>query len=262
MPAPLKIGIAGARGRMGRAVSAAVSATFGFEVAGVCDHADARGERMGELVLSDPETLLDVCDVIIDFSTPGASAALADLAFERGGPALVIGTTGLAGAQAACIARAAERLAVVRSGNFGLGVNVLAGLVEQAAARLAALDWDIEIVEAHHRGKVDAPSGSALMLGEAAARGRGVELAAIAVRGRDGVTGPRAAGAIGFSAIRGGGIVGEHSVILASEDEILTLSHSARDRSLFAKGAIVAARWAAARPAGLYDMTDVLGFRG
>jgi 4-hydroxy-tetrahydrodipicolinate reductase len=137
----------------------------------------------------------------------------------------------------------------------------LAGLVEETARRLAADGWDIEVFEAHHRRKVDAPSGTALMLGEAAARGRNVRLADVEARARDGITGARADGAIGFSVARGGGIVGEHSVTFAAEEEILTLSHSARDRALFARGALAAARWVASRPAGLYDMKDVLGFR-
>jgi len=133
--------------------------------------------------------------------------------------------------------------------------------VQQAARKLSARDWDVEVFEAHHRRKVDAPSGTALMLGEAAARGRQSELAALQVRGRDGVTGPRPDGAIGFSVMRGGGIVGEHSVVFAAEEEVLTLSHSARDRGLFARGAVAAALWVAGKPPGLYDMMDVLGFR-
>jgi 4-hydroxy-tetrahydrodipicolinate reductase len=149
----------------------------------------------------------------------------------------------------------------VKSGNFSLGVNLLMGMVRQAAAALPAADFDIEVFEAHHRRKIDAPSGTGLMLGRAAAEGRGVALDQVSERGRDGITGARKPGAIGFSVLRGGGIVGEHSVIFAAEDEIITLSHSARDRSLFARGALAAARWAAGRPAGLYDMMDVLGIQ-
>ena len=155
-----------------------------------------------------------------------------------------------------------RRIAIVRSGNYSLGVNILAGLVEQVARRLGPEDWDVEIFEAHHKRKIDAPSGTALMLGEAAARGRQTELAAVQVRARDGITGTRPDGAIGFSVMRGGGIVGEHQVTFAADDEILTLSHSARDRSLFARGAVAAALWVAGKPPGLYDMMDVLGFRG
>jgi 4-hydroxy-tetrahydrodipicolinate reductase len=199
--------------------------------------------------------------VIIDFSSGPASAELAALCAARGGPALVIGSTGLSEAQAQAVAQAAGGAAIVRSGNFSLGVNVLLSLVAQAARALNARDFDIEVFEAHHKRKVDAPSGTALMLGQAAAEGRGGELKALEVRARDGLTGPREPGAIGFSVARGGGIIGEHSVVFAGEEEILTLSHSARDRSLFARGAVQAAAWVAGRPPGLYDMQDVLGFR-
>ena len=156
---------------------------------------------------------------------------------------------------------AADRVAIVRSGNFSLGVNILIGLVEHAALRLDGRDWDIEISETHHRRKVDAPSGTALMLGEAAAAGRGADLADLRSPPYDGLTGERDAGRIGFSSIRAGGVVGEHTVLFASDDEVLTLSHSAIDRSLFAKGAVAAAAWVRTRRPGLYDMQDVLGFR-
>ena len=160
---------------------------------------------------------------------------------------------------------ASRRIAVMKSGNFSLGVNMLIGLVRQAAAALPASQYDIEIFEAHHRRKVDAPSGTALMLGDAAAEGRGVDLFKVQTKARDGVTGPRVEGQIGFSVMRGGGVVGEHSVSFAAEDEILTLSHSALDRGLFARGAVEAAIWTAqpapgGKPPGLYDMQDVLGF--
>ncbi len=204
---------------------------------------------------------LSLCDVVIDFSTAEASVALAQSCAERGGPALVIGSTGFSPEQDAEILKAAERVAIVRSGNFSLGVNILIGLVEHAAQRLDARDWDIEIAEAHHRKKVDAPSGTALMLGEAAAAGRGHDLSDLRSPPYDGVGEPRESGKIGFSSIRAGGIVGEHTVLFASEDEVVTLSHSAIDRSLFAKGAVAAAAWARSRKAGLYDMQDVLGFR-
>ena len=154
-----------------------------------------------------------------------------------------------------------EHNIVLRSGNFSLGVNMLMGLVKQAASKLAADAWDIEVLEAHHKRKVDAPSGTALMLGDAAAEGRGVDLNEVRVAARDGLTGQREPGTIGFSVIRGGGIIGEHSVLFAAEDEVITLSHSARDRTLFARGAIEAALWAAQQSTGLYDMQDVLGFR-
>ena len=195
------------------------------------------------------------------FSTAEASVALAQTCAERGGPALVIGSTGFTPEQDATLQAAAEKFAIVRSGNFSLGVNILIGLVEHAALRLDARDWDIEITEAHHRKKIDAPSGTALMLGEAAARGRGHDLLELRSAPYDGISEERKTGTIGFSSIRAGGLVGEHTVLFASDDEVLTLSHSAIDRSLFAKGAVAAAAWVRTRGPGLYDMQDVLGFR-
>jgi 4-hydroxy-tetrahydrodipicolinate reductase len=256
----LKIGVAGALGRMGRAVLAALDGRPGVTIAAAFDRPGSQGETVGALMLAGPDAAA-TCDVVIDFSTAEAAAALAGEAAARGGPALVIGATGWSEADEAKLSAAAERVAIVRSGNFSLGVNVLAGLVEETARRLAARDWDIEVIEAHHRRKVDAPSGTALLLGEAAARGRNVRLEAVAQRARDGVAGARPEGAIGFAVVRGGGLVGEHQVVFAAEDELVTLSHSARDRSLFARGAVEAALWVAGRPPGLYDMQDVLGFR-
>ncbi|MES2861865.1 MAG: 4-hydroxy-tetrahydrodipicolinate reductase [Pseudomonadota bacterium] len=247
MSALFHVGISGARGRMGRAVSNALDAREDVMVSVRFDWGDT------------PD--LSLCDVVIDFSSAEASAALAATCAERGGPALVIGSTGFTPDQEAALTAASEKIAIVRSGNFSLGVNILIGLVEQAAHRLDAGDWDIEITEAHHKKKVDAPSGTALMLGEAAANGRGHDLSELRSPPYDGISGERKAGSIGFSSIRAGGIVGEHTVLFASDDETLTLSHSAIDRSLFAKGAIAAAAWARARRPGLYDMQDVLGFR-
>jgi 4-hydroxy-tetrahydrodipicolinate reductase len=232
---------------MGRAVSAVLDAREDVVVATRFD----RGEM--------PD--LSLCDVVIDFSTPEASVELAQTCAERGGPALVIGSTGLTPEQDAAVLKASERIAIVRSGNFSLGVNILIGLVEHAAQRLDARDWDIEVLETHHRRKADAPSGTALMLGEAAASGRGEDLADVRATPWDGITGERAAGRIGFASLRAGGVIGEHTVLFASEDETLTLSHSAIDRSLFARGAVVAAAWVRNRRPGLYDMQDVLGFR-
>lgn len=232
---------------MGRAVSAVLDARDDVVVAARFD----RGES--------PD--LSLCDVIIDFSTPDASVELAQACAARGGPALVIGSTGLSPEQDAEILKAAETVAIVRSGNFSLGVNILIGLVEHAALRLDARDWDIEITEAHHRRKVDAPSGTALMLGEAAASGRNEDLNDVRAAPWDGITGTRESGKIGFSSIRAGGIIGDHTVLFASDDEVLTLSHSAIDRSLFARGAVAAAAWVRNRKPGLYDMQDVLGFR-
>ena len=247
MSAIFHAGISGARGRMGRAVSTVLDARDDVVVAARFD----RGET--------PDVSL--CDVIIDFSTAEASVELARTCAARGGPALVIGSTGLSPEQEGEILKASEKIAIVRSGNFSLGVNILIGLVQHAAQRLDAAEWDIEIAEAHHRRKVDAPSGTALMLGEAAAEGRGEDLRDLRASPWDGITGPRPEGKIGFSSLRAGGIVGEHTVMFASEDEVLTLSHSAINRSLFAKGAVAAAAWVRSRKPGLYDMQDVLGFR-
>jgi len=249
MTVAIRIGVAGARGRMGRAVAEVVEARAGVLIAA----------QFGQPGATDRD--LAGCQVIIDFSSASASADLSRRAAAAGRPALVIGSTGLSDEQEAAVRAAAQTIAIVKSGNFSLGVNVLTGLAEQAARRLSAADWDIEIFEAHHRRKIDAPSGTALMLGGATAAGRGVALSEVAVRTRDGVTGAREAGAIGFAVLRGGGVIGEHSVVFAAEDEILTLSHSARDRRLFARGALEAALWVAGRGPGLYDMMDVLGFR-
>ena len=251
--------MAGAMGRMGRVVAGLVAGRPDLELAALFDRPDAAGQSVDGRGLVDAEDALGACDVIVDFSTGSASAALARLAAGRGGVALVIGSTGMSGEEERAVAQAAGRIAIVKSGNFSLGVNLLLGLVRQAARALPAADYDIEVFEAHHRRKIDAPSGTALMLGRAAAEGRGVDLDASAERGRDGITGARRQGAIGFSVMRGGGIVGEHSVTFAAEDEIITLSHSARDRSLFARGALAAATWVQGHPPGLYDMMDVLG---
>jgi len=255
MSASVQLAIAGALGRMGRAIAAAADAREGVAVAARFDRPSA----------ADPDLIprdqaLGRVQVVVDFTNGEASAELAIQAAARGGPALVIGSTGFTPEQDAIVRAAAERIAIVKSGNYSLGVNVLMGLVARAAEALSADAYDIEVFEAHHRRKIDAPSGTALMLGEAAAKGRARALADLAVRVRDGITGPRETGTIGFSVMRGGGIVGEHSVVFAAEDEILTLSHSARDRGLFARGAVEAALWVAGRPPGLYDMQDVLGF--
>ena len=242
---------------MGQAVAAAVEARDDLTLAARFDRPGAAGEGLVTI-----ERALDVCEVVIDFTAPLASVELARTAAERGGPALVIGSTGFSAGQVDAIEAAASRIAVVRAGNFSLGVNMLMGLVRQAARALGPNAYDIEVFEAHHRRKVDAPSGTALMLGEAAATGRGVDLEHVSRRTRDGITGERPEGEIDFSTMRGGGIVGEHSVVFAAEDEILTLSHSARDRGLFARGAVAAAHWVAGRPPGHYDMQDVLELKG
>jgi 4-hydroxy-tetrahydrodipicolinate reductase len=255
--APIRIAIAGALGRMGQAVEKIAGSAPGAVIAARFDRPDAPGEGLLPV-----EAALAVADVVIDFTTPKASVDLARRCARRGGPALVIGATGATDEQRAAIAEAAQAVPIVYARNYSLGVNLLLSLVAQAARALPAEAYDIEVFEAHHRHKVDAPSGTAFMLGEAAARGRGVELDKVARRARDGITGERPIGEIGFSVLRGGGIVGEHSVTFAAEEEIVTLSHSGRDRGLFARGAVTAARWVVGRPPGLYDMQDVLGFKG
>ncbi|WP_027053245.1 4-hydroxy-tetrahydrodipicolinate reductase [Mesorhizobium erdmanii] len=251
---PIRIVIAGALGRMGRQMAEAVQTDPRLALA-------ARFHRpgtVGDGLVSRDEALA-TADVVIDFTTPAASAGLARVCANRGGPALVIGSTGFDTAELAGIADAAKTIPVVRSGSFSLGLNMLIGLVEQAARALDADDWDAEIFEAHHRHKIDAPSGTALMLGQAVAGGRGVALDAVARRVRDGVTGVRPPGEIGFAVVRGGSIVGEHSVSFCADGELVTLSHAAGDRIMFARGAIAAALWVAGRSPGQYDMRDVLG---
>ncbi|MER8571959.1 4-hydroxy-tetrahydrodipicolinate reductase [Mesorhizobium sp. M1338] len=252
---PTRIALAGALGRMGRQMADAVQADARLALASRFH----RSGTVGEGLVSRDEALA-MADVVIDFTTPAASADLARVCAERGGPALVIGSTGFSAAELATIADAAKTIAIVRSGSFSLGLNMLVGLVERAAKALEPDDWDVEIVEAHHRHKIDAPSGTSLMLGQAAAGGRGIDLGTVARRVRDGVTGPRPAGEIGFAVMRGGSIIGEHSVGFCAEGETVTLSHSAQDRVMFARGAIAAALWVRGRPPGEYDMRDVLGF--
>jgi 4-hydroxy-tetrahydrodipicolinate reductase len=256
----IRIGVAGALGRMGRQVEALIAARPDLRLAARFDRPDAFDVSAVAVPLSNVETAAAACDVIVDFTTGAASARTADFAASRGGPALVIGATGFSEEGDALVRAAAERIAIVRSGNFSLGVNVLAALVEEAARRLGPQAWDIEILETHHRRKVDAPSGTALLLGQAAARGRDDGPAEAIIPPRFGVGGERRRGGVGYASLRGGGVVGDHSVLFAAEDETITLSHSARDRSLFARGALEAAVWVAARPPGLYDMRDVLGF--
>ncbi|RWM31689.1 4-hydroxy-tetrahydrodipicolinate reductase [Mesorhizobium sp.] len=252
MPQPLRIAIAGALGRMGRQMAKAVAADPRLDLVARFHRPGSTGEGLVER-----DEALTLADVVVDFTTPVASAELAKACAARGGPALVIGSTGFDAAELETIADAARKIAILRSGSYSLGLNMLTGLVEQAARALGAEDCDIEIFEAHHRFKVDAPSGTALMLGEAAARGRGLD--EVAMRVRDGVTGPRPSGEIGFAVLRGGSIVGEHSVSFLAEGERLTLSHAAGDRSMFARGATAAALWVAGQPPGEYDMRDVLG---
>ena len=239
-----RIGIIGSEGAMGAALISVVERSD-QELSGGID----RG--------GDPAGLADRSDVLVDFSAPQALDANLHAAIGAGIP-LVIGTTGLEARHHQAIDNAARAVPVLQTGNTSLGVTLLAHLVREAAERLGP-DWDIEILEMHHRRKVDAPSGTALLLGEAAAEGRGITLAENSERGRDGQTRARAEGAIGFASLRGGTVAGEHSVILAGEEERITLSHSAENRSIFARGAIRAAGWLIGREPGRYRMDDVLG---
>ena len=242
------IGIIGSEGRMGQAIAALLSQS---------EHSLAGGADVHGAGGSDAATLADRSEVLVDFSSPAALEANLHAAVGAGIP-IVIGTTGLTERHHAAIDRAAHAVAVLQTGNTSLGVTLLAHLVGEAAAKLGP-DWDIEIVEMHHRMKVDAPSGTALLLGEAAAAGRGIALATNSERRRDGDTGARAEGAIGFASLRGGTVAGEHSVILAGPEERLTLAHSAENRTIFARGAIRAAEWLIGKSAGRYTMAQVLG---
>ena len=240
----VRIGIIGSEGRMGQALMRAVE-ELGHDCAGGVD----RGDNL--------ENLSNKCDVLVDFSAPGALKSNLQAAIGAGIP-ILIGTTGLESCHHDAIDNAARAIPVLQTGNTSLGVNMLAALVKQAAAKLGP-DWDIEIVGMHHRHKVDAPSGTALLLGEAAAEGRGIDLDTNSERGRDGHTGERGEGAIGFAALRGGTVAGDHSVILAGEQESITLSHRAEDRAIFARGAVKGAAWLTEREAGRYSMDDMLG---
>lgn len=240
----IRVGIIGSAGRMGQAIAAAV-ADAGATLSGGID-------RDGDVA-----ALAANSDVLVDFSSPDALEGNLDAAAAAGVP-IVIGTTGLEERHHFLIDHAAERIAVLQTGNTSLGVTLLAHLVREAASRLGE-DWDIEIVETHHRMKVDAPSGTALLLGEAAAEARGVSLAEVSERGRDGMTGRRAGGAIGFAALRGGSVAGDHSVLFLGDGERVTLSHLAENRSIFAKGAVRACQWLIGKPAGRYTMPEVLG---
>ena len=238
-----RIGIVGSEGRMGQAIAAALED-------GEHDSAGGVDKDAGDIA-----ELARNADALVDFSSPGALCATLDAARAAGTP-ILIGTTGLAAEHHDMIDAAARDIAVLQTGNTSLGVTMLAALVRDAAARL---DWDIEIVEMHHRMKVDAPSGTALLLGEAAAEGRGIDLAANSERGRDGHTGARGDGAIGFASLRGGTVAGDHSAIFAGDGESITLSHRAESRDIFAKGAVKGAAWLIGRDPGRYSMAEVLG---
>lgn len=265
----MKIGIVGCAGRMGRMLVQAVAGTEGAELAGgtEAEHSDAIGEdpavlaglpASGLSIVSDARALFDVSDVVVDFTAPAATVRHALIAAETG-TALIPGTTGMDTEQQAEIEKASQSVAIVQAANYSVGVNLLLGLTEQTAAMLGD-EFDIEILEMHHRHKVDAPSGTALALGKAAAEGRKVDLERVSERVRDGHTGARVMGNIGFATLRGGMVVGDHSVIFASDDERIEITHRAADRGLFAKGAIRAAMWTEGKEPGLYSMRDVLGF--
>lgn len=265
--ADLRMGVIGCGGRMGRMLVAEIVATGGITLAGGCTTPGGAlvGRDVGELaglarhglaVGDDAGRLIGDSDVTIDFTQPTATARHATAAAAAGKP-IVIGTTGLSADDEKAVQAAARQVPIVWAANTSLGINLLLGLVGQVAGRLGP-DWDIEIVEMHHKGKVDAPSGTALALGRVAASARGTTLEAAAQRGRDGITGARRAGDIGFAALRGGDAVGDHHVIFAGAGERLELVHRATNRAIYAKGAVRAAQWLVGRAPGLYGMKDVL----
>jgi 4-hydroxy-tetrahydrodipicolinate reductase len=266
----MRLIVAGAGGRMGRTLIRAIADAKGVTLSGALeepgspligrnasDLAGVGGQDI--LIADDAETLIGDADGIVDFTIPKATVALARLA-AKAGIVHVIGTTGFSEADEAAIAEAAKQAVIVKSGNMSLGVNLLAALVKRVAKTLDD-EFDIEIVEMHHNKKIDAPSGTALLLGRAAAEGRSVDLGKVSVRARDGHTGARKPGDIGFAALRGGTVVGEHNVIFAGPAERIELGHRAEDRMIFARGAVRAALWAKDQKPGLYAMADVLGLK-
>jgi 4-hydroxy-tetrahydrodipicolinate reductase len=264
----LRIGIIGCAGRMGQMLIRAAAANERCLVVGGVERAGASTigrdvgalagiEALGVPVGDDAGDLFEAADAVLEFTSPAATLQHAELAAKRR-KVHVIGTTGLESAQIASLQRHAKQTAIVLAPNMSLGVNLLLRLVTQVARSLDT-DWDIEIVEMHHRAKVDAPSGTALALGKAAAEGRGVSLDRVAARGRDGMTGARRRGDIGFAVLRGGDVVGEHTVAFIADGERVELTHKATSREIFARGAIRAALWAQDKPPGFYSMADVLG---
>ncbi len=264
----MRLVVVGAAGRMGRMLVRTVHETPGVTLSGAIERpgSSALGEDAGLLagvgplgvrVTDDPLPLFVEAEGVLDFSAPAATVEFAALAAQAR-IVHVVGTTGMEREHLDKLEAAARHATIIRSGNMSLGVNLLAALVKRAAQTLGP-DFDVEIVEMHHRMKVDAPSGTALLLGEAAAAGRGIDLETQSERGRDGITGARKEGAIGFASLRGGTVVGDHSVIFAGAGERITLSHHAEDRSLFSRGAVRAALWGRGRKPGLHSMMDVLG---
>jgi 4-hydroxy-tetrahydrodipicolinate reductase len=261
--------VAGAAGRMGQTLLKAIHAAPGMAIHAAIERegSSAIGKDAGEIcgigaigvpITTDPLEAFVKADAVIDFTSPASTVQFAALAAQAR-IVHVIGTTGCSEEDVEKIKAASRHARIVMSGNMSLGVNLLGVLVRQAAVALEAADWDIEVLEMHHNKKVDAPSGTALLLGREAAKGRAIDLLANAVKVRDGHTGARDQGSIGFATLRGGGVIGDHQVIFASESEMITLSHRAMDRSLFAKGALAAARWAFDKKPGFYSMLDVLG---
>jgi|SRR4051794_23253865 4-hydroxy-tetrahydrodipicolinate reductase len=266
----MRLIVAGAGGRMGRALTRVISETPGAVLVGALEAPGSQllGKDAGVLaglpandvkLSADLWAMSDQADGIIDFTVPAATIANVAIAAQRR-LVHIIGTTGLSSSDDAVIRSVTNRAVVVKSGNMSLGINLLTALVKRVAQSLDD-SFDIEIVEMHHRAKVDAPSGTALMLGEAAAAGRNITLEEHSARGRDGLTGPRQTGDIGFASLRGGTATGDHSVIFAGAMERIELTHRAEDRTMFAQGAIKAALWARGQKPGLYSMADVLGLR-
>jgi 4-hydroxy-tetrahydrodipicolinate reductase len=266
--AATKMGVVGCAGRMGRMLVAEIAASENCVVAGGTDAPGSGyvnhdiGEvagigRIGIPVGDKVEKLMREADVVIEFTQPAATAEHARIAAALGTP-MVVGTTGLSREESAAVREAARRIPIVWAPNMSLAVTLLLDIVEEVARRLG-LEWDIEVLEMHHRGKVDAPSGTALALGRAAAKGRGAAFEEVAKRGRDGIVGPRPSGEIGLAALRGGDAVGDHHVVFAAPGERLELVHRATSRAIYAKGAVSAAHWVVAQPAGLYGLKEVLG---
>lgn len=268
---PVRLVVTGAAGRMGQSLIRAIHEVDGVVLSGAIersgseylgrDATECAGlAPSGVTITDDPLPVFADAQGVLDFTAPAASVEFAALAAQTR-IVHVIGTTGCTDDDEQKFDAASRHARIIKSGNYSFGVNLIAVLVEQAARALDAGDFDIDVLEMHHKHKVDAPSGTALLLGEAAARGRGISLSANAVRSRDGITGPRAEGSIGFATLRGGSVVGEHSVILAGEGETIEIAHRALDRQVFARGAVKAAIWGQDQKPGRYDMLDILGLR-
>ncbi|MGL4489325.1 MAG: 4-hydroxy-tetrahydrodipicolinate reductase [Rhizobiaceae bacterium] len=265
----MKLVVVGAAGRMGQALIKAIHESDGVTLSAAIERQGVplMGKDAGEIagvgalgvaITDDPLSAFAKADGVLDFTIPAATVEFAGYAAQAR-IAHIIGTTGFSAADEAKILAAARHATIVKSGNYSFGVNILSVLVEKVAKALDPKDFDIEVLEMHHKDKVDAPSGTALLLGEAAAKGRDISLDDHAVRSRDGHTGARPEGSIGFATLRGGSVVGDHSVMFAGADEMITLSHHAINRGMFARGAIAAAKWAHGRKPGLFTMRDVLG---